>query len=201
MTDTAGILLAAGGSSRLGRDKRTLRYEEVSFLRRSAGALAAVAAPAVVVLPPGAVEAEAELVGLAIERVVNPDPARGQASSLALGAAALLARGVRPAGVLLLLVDQPLVDRGLLERLIATAAAADGWAASDYENGGWGPPAHLPGSALGELAALAGPRGARPLLERRRASPEGLALLGFAGGRFDVDTEADYARLLASPRG
>jgi molybdenum cofactor cytidylyltransferase len=201
VSGTAGLLLAAGGSSRLGRDKRTLRFRGESFLRRAAEALAAVASPALVVLPPGATEAERELAGLAVEAIVNPDPARGQASSLALGAAALLARPARPAGVLLLLVDQPLVDRRLLERLIETAEAAGGWAASDYENGGWGPPAHLPASALEQLAALAGPRGARPLLERRRASPAGLALLGFAGGRFDVDTEADYARLLDSAGG
>jgi len=201
MNAPAGILLAAGGSSRLGRDKRRLLYAGKSFLRRSAEALAAVASPALVVLPPSADEAAAELAGLAVETIVNPDPARGQASSLALGAAELVARGAGDAGVLLLLVDQPLVDRHVLSTLIAAAAAAEGWAASDYGNGGWGPPAHLPGSALAELAALAGPRGARPLLERRRASPAGLALASFPGGRFDVDTEADYARLLESAGG
>ena len=201
MTPPAGLLLAAGGSSRLGRDKRKLLYAGQSFLRRSAEALAAVANPALVVLPPGADEAAAELAGLAIEAIVNPDPARGQASSLALGAAALVARGAGGAGVVLLLVDQPLADRRLLETLIATAAGAAGWAASDYGNGGWGPPAHLPGSALAELATLAGPRGARPLLERQRASPAGLALVAFPGGRLDVDTEAHYARLLDSAGG
>lgn len=201
MSGTAGILLAAGGSARLGRDKRLLRFGGATLLRRAAEEMAAVAAPALVVLPPRAAEAEAELAGLAVEALINPEPERGQASSLALAAAALAARDLRPAGVLLLLVDQPLADRHLFARLMASAAAAGGWAASDYGNGGWGPPAHLPGAALAELAALCGPRGARPLLERRRASPAGLALVAFPGGRFDVDTEADYARLLASPEG
>jgi len=201
VTPPAGILLAAGGSARLGRDKRRLLYQGRSFLRRAGEALAAVASPALAVVPPGADEAAAELAGLPIELLVNPDPARGQASSLALGAAELIAREAGEGGVLLLLVDQPLVDAPLLRRLIATAAAAEGWAASDYGNGGWGPPVHLPGAALPELAALSGPRGARPLLERRRASPAGLALVEFPGGRFDVDTEADYARLLESSSG
>jgi molybdenum cofactor cytidylyltransferase len=201
VTAPAGILLAAGGSSRLGRDKRRLVFQGKTFLRRAGETLAAVASPALAVVPPGAGEATAELAGLPIDLLVNPDPARGQASSLALAAAALAARGAGGAGVLLLLVDQPLADAELLHRLIAAAAAAEGWAASDYGNGGWGPPAHLPGAALAELAALSGPRGARPLLERRRAAAAGLALVAFPGGRFDVDTEADYARLLASSPG
>lgn len=201
MTSAAGILLAAGSSSRLGREKQMLSVRGKTFLGLVAEAMAGVVAPLLAVLSADRSGAESELVavlaglGVEVEIVPNPSLEKGLGHSVALAAQRLLARRERPQRLLLALVDQPLVTRELFGQLLV--AASGGWAACDYGDGAWGVPAVLPGAELPALAALAGARGARPLLEARRAGA-GLPLVAFPGGRFDVDTAADYERLLAS---
>jgi len=200
VTPATGILLAAGSSSRLGREKQMLSVRGKTLLALVAEALAGVVAPLLVVLPADRCGADSELVaalaglGVEVEIVPNPSPEKGLGHSVALAAQRLLARHERPQRLLLALVDQPLVTRRLFERLLV--GASGGWAACDYGEGAWGVPAVLPGSELPALAALSGERGARPLLEARRAAA-GLPLVAFPGGRLDVDTAADYARLLS----
>lgn len=190
MTDRAGILLAAGGSRRLGRDKRLLQIGGETLLRRAARALAAVAEPAVVVLSAPSAELVREIAGLALEIVHGPETAEGMGRSLALGAVALVARGVERGSVLVSLVDQPAVDAALLDALAAAAEAAEGWAVSDYGDGAWGPPVCLPASALGDLARLRGDRGARAIVEGYGGR---VVRFPFRAGRVDVDTSEDYA--------
>ncbi|HEX9799197.1 MAG TPA: NTP transferase domain-containing protein [Thermoanaerobaculia bacterium] len=186
----AGALLAAGAATRFGRPKALLEIGGKSFLRRLADELAAVAAPVLVVAPPGAAGFAAALAGSAAEILVHPAPQRGLGSSLALAAREVRERGPRP--LLVALVDQPLAGRELFARLVAAAENGSGWAASDYGGGPIGPPAVFPSTALTELAALDGDRGARHLLARERHR---LALVAFPGGRYDVDMPADLARL------
>jgi CTP:molybdopterin cytidylyltransferase MocA len=192
----AGILLAAGASSRMGREKQLLSAKGKTFLRGIAEALGAVASPLVVVLPAARLELARELEGIPAEVVLNDRTDLGMATSLAL-AASSLARGSGVDLVLVALVDQPLVSRPLFESLVGAAVSARGFAACDYGGGAWGAPACFPAAELPALAALDGERGARALLEPVRARGE-LALVTFPGGRFDVDTEDDYARLLAA---
>jgi len=193
MTPVAGLLLAAGRSTRLGRDKRLLTFRGETLLRGAARRLAAVARPALVVLPPPDPRLAAELAGLAVEIVENPEPERGLGRSLALGASALAARGVERGEVLLTLVDQPRIESEHLEALIAAAAASGGWAVSDYGGGDWGTPACLPASALAELARLDGDAGARALFAARG---EAVVRVPCPAARLDVDRSEDYARLV-----
>ncbi len=196
MTRVAGILLAAGASERFGRPKQRLPWKGKTFLRILIDELAVVCEPLLVALPPRAPDLRAELAGTTAEAVENPRPADGQGSSLALCAKTL---GQRPhpwSFVLVSLVDQPLAERELFSALLNAASGGSGWAASDYGSGAWGPPAVFPAFALPALAALAGDRGARSLLEAKRSSGE-ISWVSFPGGRFDIDTEEDYARLLS----
>jgi len=199
MSRPAAILLAAGESRRLGTAKQKLPYMGRTLLRRLAEELSAVAAPLVVALPEPGHELAQELDGLAPATVFPPSMETGMGTSLALAARALLARleaeAVGLEGVLVALVDQPLADRRVFAALERAARAGSGWAASDYGDGAWGVPARFPASALLELAALSGDRGAKSLLEARRVAGE-LSLVAFPGGALDIDSEADYARLL-----
>ena len=177
-----------------------------SFLGLVATEMAAVASPLVVVLAAGRDDLLRELGDLSADIVWNPNSSAGMGGSLALGARELLARsesGGGFAGVLVALVDQPMADRDLfarLERAASPGSGGDGYAACDYGDGAWGVPARFPASALPELATLSGDRGAKALLERRRAAGS-LPLVAFPGGRLDVDSEADYERLLRALAG
>jgi molybdenum cofactor cytidylyltransferase len=189
VSGAAGILAAAGASTRFGSDKRLLPWRGSSLLRRAAEALCTVASPAVVVLPPGDAAGRGEIADLPVVAVENPAPEEGLGRSLAAGARALAEIGGFER-ILVVLVDQPRVDVELLQRLVV-AARRTGWSASDYGEGLWGVPACLPATALGALRALTGDRGARPLLHPRLASGQ-LALVPFPGGALDVDTPDDY---------
>ena len=194
MSRRAGILLAAGESKRFGRDKRLLRIDGETLLRRAARALAAVAAPAVVVLSEPHPAFDLALEGLSLVAVHDPETRRGMGRSLALGAAALAARGVDGGVLLVALVDQPRVDAAALDGLAATAESAGGWAVCDYGMGAWGPPVCLPTDVLPELLRLDGDRGAREIVERRW---DRVARFDFPAAAADLDSPADYARLVS----
>src|SRR5689334_2682374 len=108
-----GLILAAGSSSRMGRDKALLPWPAGSstgtFLRRAMDVLSPTTDRLIVV--PGT--NEASLRGTVVTRagylVVNPDPARGQFSSLRLGLQAVL-DSVND-GAVVVLVDRPPVKR------------------------------------------------------------------------------------------
>src|SRR5881628_3376255 len=70
----AGVILAAGASRRMGKNKMLLALEGETLVRRAARrALAAGLSPVVVVVGHEPERVRAELVGLACESVVNPD--------------------------------------------------------------------------------------------------------------------------------
>jgi molybdenum cofactor guanylyltransferase len=90
MSDTAGIVLAGGRSSRMGTPKADLEWHGSTLLRRTVGILARVAdGPVVVVRAPGQ-----SLPGLpaAIEVVDDPREGLGPVQGLAAGLAAVASR-------------------------------------------------------------------------------------------------------------
>ncbi|HWP28876.1 MAG TPA: nucleotidyltransferase family protein, partial [Chloroflexota bacterium] len=124
MSTVAGILLAAGQSTRLGQPKQLLPYRGRSLLRHAAEVgLAAGLAPLIVVIGAAAPAMRRELEGLAVQVVENPRYAEGQSTSLRAGVAAL---PPGTAAVVILLVDMPAVDAEVIARLVeawrATAA-------------------------------------------------------------------------------
>ncbi|MFY3742622.1 nucleotidyltransferase family protein [Anaeromyxobacter sp. Red801] len=191
----APIVLAAGGSSRMGRSKLLLELGGVSLLRRAVqAAVDAAVGPVVVVLGDAAARARAELDGLPCSIVADPSlPSRGMNASLAAGLAAVPAPA---AGALVLLADMPLVDaaaiRALVERHRSTAAPL---VATRYGDA-LAPPVLYARARFAELAAGgAGDGIGRTLLRRYRAQVE--AVDAPPGALADVDGPADLERLRA----
>ena len=112
---TAGIILAAGESRRMGFPKALLRYRDETFLDTLIGLLAARCSPVIVVLG-----AQADRIRQSASRdatfVFNPDYQRGMTTSLQCGL-----RAVPPDadGVLFTLVDHPAVAPETIEALLA----------------------------------------------------------------------------------
>jgi len=119
----AGVILAAGASSRMGRDKALLSWQGKTFLLGAIQALRPLTEFVVVV----AGENEANLAPIvnaeAAFLVRNPDPTQGQFSSLQSGLDNVLDRG-RDAAILTL-VDRPAPALATVELLKNTFLQAD----------------------------------------------------------------------------
>lgn len=176
----AAIILAAGGSTRMGHPKQLLKLGEERLLERAVRvAEEAGCAPVVVVLGASAevILAECSLDNAAV--VINPDWLEGMASSIRRGVQQV--SGACDAAVLMV-CDQPAVTSDHLRKLAGrcTDRWSGGAVASSYA-GRRGVPACFPASHFSELLMLCGDSGARRLLE---SSPA----IDLAGGELDIDT-------------
>ncbi|GEL75252.1 nucleotidyltransferase family protein [Myxococcus virescens] len=188
------VLLAAGGSSRLGHPKQLVRYQGSTLVRRAAEAAASLrCGPVVVVLGASRDAVAAELTGLAVRTVDHADWAAGPGGSLRAGLGAL--RETEPPAldaVLVLLCDQLRVDaahlRTLLDTFERTRASV---VASAYEDTR-GVPALFARDVFPELEALSPDQGARGVIARVASRVVDVPL---PGGGDDVDTPEDVSRL------
>lgn len=183
-----GLILAAGASVRMGRPKALLRYRGESFLDRMIGLLSACSDEVIVVLGEQAdgIRASLERAGMA-RFVVNPDPARGQLSSLRTGLAAIAGGAV---------IFSPLDYPAVLSSTAGAVAAALREGASlvvpRYQNR-HGHPVGISAALAGEIMALAGDASARDVIHRHAAR---YLDTGDPGILLDVDSPADYRRLV-----
>ena len=187
MATVAGILLAAGEGSRLGRPKALVELGGQTLAERGIALLRAGGAdPVLVVTGAAAVEIDGA------RAVHNPDWRSGMGSSLAAGLRALDETG--PGAAVIALADQPLVGAEAVRRLIAAYQAGASVAVAAYAGKPRNPVliAREHWAAVTELAA--GDTGARPFL---RAHPELVTLVecGDTGSPDDVDTPEDLARV------
>ncbi len=100
-----GVILAAGESSRMGRDKALLPWRGSTFLGGTIDALAGATEMVIVVGGRNAASLEPIVDAAAAFLVINREPQRGQFSSLRVGLQEVLNRG-RDAAIIAL-VDRP----------------------------------------------------------------------------------------------
>jgi molybdenum cofactor cytidylyltransferase len=190
-TGVAGILLAAGTSSRMGRNKLLFALDGETVLARAARrALVGGLAPLLVVLGHEAEKARAALAGVDAREVLNPGYERGINSSLQAGVAAL-----PPAtgAAMVLLADMPHVTAEMIAALVARYRAT--WAPlviSDYA-GVTAPPMLYDRCLFGELLAIEGGRCGKQVVKRHRRQAQ--VLHWPAGALADLDLPEDYARM------
>ncbi|NEA23140.1 nucleotidyltransferase family protein [Actinomadura bangladeshensis] len=157
----AGLLLAAGEGSRLGRPKATLELDGERLVDRGVRTLRDGGCSPVLVV---AGAAQIEVIGAVV--VPNPDWRDGMGSSLRAGLAAL-----PPAcpAVVIALVDQPLVTPAAVARLIAAYGAGAGIAVATYGGARRNPVLLRAEHFAGVAEAATGDQGARGYL---RAHPD-----------------------------
>jgi len=113
----AGILLAAGAATRMGRNKLLIELAEEPLVRRAARrALEAGLEPLVVVLGHEADQARVALAGLKCTLVENPRFAEGMNTSLSTGVAAVPPEAE---AALVLLADMPFVEPAMIRAVVA----------------------------------------------------------------------------------
>lgn len=192
MPDLGAVILAAGKGERLGGVAKALLVSgDRTFLSRivETARTAGLADAVCVVGPPygEAVAAAARALGLRV--VENPDPARGMASSLALGFAAIAAGPA--AAAWLWPVDHAAVAPATLATLVGALGAHA--AARPVHGGRGGHPPLVARTLWAELAGCADrPGGARAVLAGADVRDVEVPDPGVVR---DVDTRADLARL------
>lgn len=188
----AGVVLAAGTSSRLGRPKQLLVYRGRPLVQHAVDAALDAGLDEVVVV----LGHEADAVHDALELpsrgrvVVNPDYAEGQSTSLRTGLDDL---GGDARAAVVLLGDQPGVGADEVRAVVERYEGTGGPVVRARWEGRPGHPVLFDRSVWDALTEVTGDVGARDLL---REHPDWVVPLDF--GRPpppDVDTEADYERL------
>ncbi|HEU4618885.1 MAG TPA: nucleotidyltransferase family protein [Gammaproteobacteria bacterium] len=191
MTRLACIVLAAGGSRRLGRPKQLVRWRARPLLVHAVEAAAAACASApIVVLGADAMRLRgvlrrAKAASVVVENRAWPE---GLAASLRAG---LDAVPLRADAVLVVLADQPHVGAAALRRLVAAWRRRPGRPAASAYAGRLGVPAILPRTTWRALRALEGDVGARRVL----ASAPRITAVAMPEAELDVDLPEDLTRL------
>ena len=205
MNTVAAVVLAAGSSVRMGRNKLLLELDGETVVRRAAGtARAAGLAPVVVVTGHEREAVEAALHGLPCRTVHNSEHAQGQHTSVAAGIAALTdaaladdTAGAAAAGAddstaaIVMLADMPFVTADML-RAVADRHAATGApiVASRYGGKTIAPPILYHRRLFGELTRM-DRRCGRQVVKRHRA--EAVEVDWPLGMMRDLDRPSDYA--------
>ncbi len=186
-----GLVLGAGGSSRLGQPKQLLPYGERTLLDHTLDTARQCGFDQLVVPIGGAADEVRERVDLSgADVVVNYDYGEGCSSSIA---AALETVDPRCQVLVLMLGDQPGVTADTVRRLLAGRGDAP-LAVCRYDDGR-GHPLAFDRRILSELADLHGDKGVWRLLDQRADEVVEVRIAGNVP--LDVDTPEDYQAVLA----
>lgn len=185
-----GVVLAAGGSRRLGRPKQVLPFRDTTVLGATLDVARAAGFDQLIVTLGGAAQLVRDQVSLdGIDVVTVADFGTGCSASLRV---ALDAVDSRSKGVVLMLGDQPGIDPADVRRISAGGADI---AVCRYTDG-VGHPFLFSRNMFGEISRLHGDKGVWKLIESGRYEVGELRI--DRPVPLDVDTWEDYQRLLAT---
>ncbi len=191
MPFVTGLVLAAGGSQRLGAPKQLLPYNGRTLLDHVLDTARACAFDQLICVVGGAADEVSARVDLSGATVVeNRHFGEGCSSSIA---AALSAVDPQADVLVLMLGDQPGVSAQAVQSLLAGRGDSE-YAACAYEDGR-GHPLAFARSTLADLQALHGDKGVWKLLDRHADQVVDVPTRGPIPR--DVDTDADYRAVLA----
>ena len=194
----AGVILAAGLSTRMGRNKLLLELGGESVLHRSVEVAAAAGLdPLVVVLGHEAERVREELRGLPCTAVFNAAYSEGMSTSLREGFRAVpdeAACGVA------LLGDMPLVSAAMIAALVDRFRAGRATLVSSNYGGVLAPPVLYGRALFAELRALQAGDAGRQVVQRHRREAEEIAWPASALADLDVPADLERARAALAAR-
>jgi len=187
----AGIILAAGDSTRYGVPKALLDWRGKPFVRHVAEtALCSGLSPVSVVLGAVIDPIRDVLFDLPVHFVINENWAKGQSTSVAKGIDSLKDY---VGGAVVLMADQPQIPRELIHSLRETHSTTLAPITTPMTQGRRSSPVLMDRKMFDELKMLSGDTGGRSIFNKHTVlnlpwnNPDDL---------FDIDTPDDYQRLL-----
>lgn len=193
MPEVPLLVLAAGGSSRMGTPKQLLPWGQTTLLGHTLQTLMTFEKhPIYVVLGAYRNEVQAEINDLPVTPIHNTQWEKGMGVSIATGLKQVVANHPAAAAVLIALADQPLLDASYYSKLLeAHKVNPKANIVSGYSNGQQGVPAVFSNSFFDALLALNEDKGARHLIQKQKEQ----AVVITTGQLADVDTPAAYRDL------
>jgi molybdenum cofactor cytidylyltransferase len=186
------ILLAAGNSSRMGSPKQLLLFNGKTFLRRAVeAAIASGCKPLVVVFGYEAARMRGEIEDLPISIAINSSWQTGMGSSIRVGIEHL-EKGSFVDAAIVTLCDQPRVDAGVLDRLLAVYREKNGPIVAAKYAQTLGVPAVFPRRYFTALRQLSPTSGAKQLLLNNSTD---VIAVPMDEASVDVDTPKDFQSL------
>lgn len=183
----AAIVLAAGASTRMGRNKLLLDVAGESLVRRAVrAAIEGGVDEVVVVLGHDEQRVRAELDGLACVPVVNPDHAEGAGTSVRTG----VRRAFGADAVMVVLADMPFVTAEMIATLARRYRASRAPLVVSHYGDVQAPPTLYDRALFEELLAIPGERCAKQVVKRHEAEAE--VVTWPAAALRDIDVPADY---------
>jgi molybdenum cofactor cytidylyltransferase len=189
--NVAAIVLAAGSSTRMGRNKLLLEIEGETLVRRVVRAAADAGLDrVVVVLGHDEPLVRAQLDGLACEMVVNSDHARGAGTSVHTGVRHV---GAEAEAAVIVLADMPFVTAAMIAALADRYRAMRAPVVFSLYGDVQAPPTLYDRSLFPELLAIDDDRGGKQVVLRHHGEAE--AVTWPESALHDIDSPADYDRI------
>jgi molybdenum cofactor cytidylyltransferase len=194
----AGLVLAAGESSRMGTDKARLGYNDRTFLETILNTLAEAEIERVAVVLGHHAEEICQSVSLrSAEVVINPDYRLGQTSSLQMGLKALESPELE--AIVLCLVDHPAVSAPTVRQLVDTFGEARPPVVIPTHQGQHGHPVIIARRLFEELKSLGPEVGANTVVRRYQEATR-FVEVNDPGILLDIDDPESYQRLLVGEK-
>ena len=193
VNNCAAIILAAGKSSRLGKPKQLLRYQNKTLLQHAINtAKLSSIQTIIVVLGSNADLIQNEMDNTGIRVVINNDWPSGVASTIRCGIQTLTKHDAAIDEVILMVCDQPFVAADLLNTLMEKQKETGTPIIASQYGDTIGTPALFHKQFFPELMELQGDTGAKRIMMQHN---DLLATIPFPQGRIDIDTIDDYKAL------
>ena len=195
MTNIHALMIAAGQSQRMGLPKQLLPWGKKTLIEHQIKTLQKAHLSVSVVLGAQHEQINKTIAYLKVSTVYHPDWQLGMGSSIACGVKAIDNLNANYDGILIVLVDQPLVTTEHIDRMVQTFdPGRKQIIVSQTSSGISGPPVLFDAHYFKELKTLDGDDGAKPIVRNQK---EYTMQVTADCNLEDMDTVEDYRRLLA----
>jgi molybdenum cofactor cytidylyltransferase len=194
MAEVSIVLLAAGGSKRMGQPKQLLQWGNKLLIEHQIQILQKTGCPLIVVLGAYHNNIVPLIEKSNITIIINDRWETGMGSSIAAGIRSVLLENPLPEGVLIALLDQPMVPAEHFNRMIAEFQPGKQHIIVSRSSTGWeGVPVLFDNFYFEELKALSSEPGAKKIIHEHREKVLGISCDEILD---DIDTPETYRKLL-----
>ena len=194
MSNIVHLMMAAGASNRMGKPKQLLPWGDITLIEHQISILLKTNQPISVVLGAYAEKIRKVIENFPIDIYINEEWQKGMGSSIASGVKQLLAKDSTIDGVLISLIDQPLISATHFKKMLRHFETGKDQIIVSKSKDEWsGVPVLFDAVYFNELINLKGDDGAKVIIKKHRNS---VNYIDSKNSLKDIDTAKAYLVLL-----